>query len=161
MEYLIAEVARNLMNQKNIWNQILVKIEFPYEKTSAQKAIKSQQKTFSLVLWTQREIHDTSNGHIEIDDRMRSILGYPGRGERVVTMLKSVTITTHQKSTTLEGPTKRVTCTFFGHWNSRYKYKGSPIGEFSYPGHRIKRYCEALLSQNIGYFASKTCTKVL
>ena len=96
------------------------------------------------------DIHDTSNGHIEIDDRRRSILGYHGRGERVVTMLKSVTITTQQKSTTLEGPTKKITCTFFGHRNSRNKYKGSPIREFSYPGHRIKGYCEAILSQNIG-----------
>ena len=55
------------------------------------------------------DTNDTSNGHIEIDDRMRSILGYPGRGERVVTILKSVTITTHQKSTKLEGSTKKVT----------------------------------------------------
>ena len=38
------------------------------------------------------DIHDTSNGHIEIDNRMRSIHDHP-RGERVVTMLKSVTIT--------------------------------------------------------------------
>ena len=59
------------------------------------------------------DIHDTSNGHIEIDDRMGSILGYPGRGERLVTMLKSVTITTHHKSTTLEGDTKKITCAFF------------------------------------------------
>ena len=97
------------------------------------------------------DIHDTSNGHIEIDDRMRPIHDYPRGGERVVTMLKSVTITTHQKSTTLEGHTKKVTCTFFGHWNSRDKYRVSPIREFPYPGHRINGYCEALLSQNVGY----------
>ena len=91
---------------------------------------------------------------------MRSIHDHP-RGERVVTMLKSVTITTHQKSTTLEGHTKKVTCTYFAHWNSRDKYKGSPIREFSYPGHRLNGYCEALLTQNIGYIVSKACSKVL
>ena len=106
------------------------------------------------------DTHDTSNGHIEINDRMRPIYDYPrGVGERVVTMLKSVTITT-RKSATLEGHTKKITCTFFGHWNSRDKYKVSPIREFLYPGHRINGYCEALLSQIIGYFVSKTCTKV-
>ena len=73
-----------------------------------------------------------------------------GLGERVVTMLKSVTITT-QKSTTLERHTKKITCIFFGHWNSRDKYRVSPIREFPYPGHRLNRYCEALLSQNVGY----------
>ena len=97
------------------------------------------------------DIHDTSDGHIEIDDRMRPIHDYLG-GERVVTMLISVTINTHQKSTTLEGHIKKVTCTFFGHWNSRDKYKVSPIGEIPYPRDRINGYYEALLFQNISYF---------
>ena len=61
-------------------------------------------------------------------------------------MLKSVTITT-QKSTTLEEHTKKITCTFFDHWNSRDKCKVSPVREFTYPGHRINGYCEVLLSQ--------------
>ena len=69
-------------------------------------------------------------------------------------------ITTQRKSTTVEGHTKKVTCTFFEHWNSRDKYKVSRIREFLYPGHHINGYCEALLSKNIGYFVSKTCTKV-
>ena len=107
------------------------------------------------------DIHDTSNGHIEIDDRMTSIHDYPGGRRRVVTIWKSVTITTQQKSTTLEGHTKNVTCIFLGHWDSRDKYKGSPIVEFSYPGHRKNCYWKALLSQNICYFVSKPCTKVL
>ena len=100
------------------------------------------------------DIHDTSNGHIEVDDRMRQIHDYSRGIERVVTMLKSVTMTTHQKSTTLEGHTKKVTCTLFGQWNGRYKYKVSPITEFSYPGHRINGYCEAFISKNIAYFVS-------
>ena len=105
------------------------------------------------------DIHDTSNGHIEIDDRMTSIHDYPGGRRRVVTIWKSVTITTHQKSTTLEGHTKKVTCTFFDHWNSREKYKVFPIREFSYPGDQINGYCKALLSKNIAYFVSKTYTR--
>ena len=40
------------------------------------------------------DIHDTNNGHIEIDDRMKPMHDYP-RGERVVTILNSVTITTY------------------------------------------------------------------
>ena len=92
---------------------------------------------------------------------MRPIHDYPRGGERVVTILNSVTITTHQKSTTLEGHTKKVTCTFFDHWNSRERYKVFPKREFSYPGHQINGYCKALLSKNIAYFVSKTYTKVL
>ena len=72
------------------------------------------------------DIHDTSNEHIEIDDRKRSIHDYPRGWEQEVTILNSVTSTTHQKSTTLEGHTKKVTCTFFGHWNSRDEYKVFP-----------------------------------
>ena len=89
------------------------------------------------------DIHDTTNGHIEIDNRMMPFTIIRRWGEGVVTMLKSVTITTDQKSTTLEGHTKKVTCTLFGQWNSRDKYKVSPITEFSYPGHRINPYSEA------------------
>ena len=46
-----------------------------------------------------------------------------GRGERVVTILNSLTITTHQKSTKLEGHTKKVTCIFFCQRNCKDKYK--------------------------------------
>ena len=68
------------------------------------------------------DIHDTSNGHIEIDDRMRPIHDILRGGVvRVGPMLKSVIITTHQKSTTLEGETKKVICTFFCRWNSTDK----------------------------------------
>ena len=53
------------------------------------------------LILTNVDIHGTSNEHIEIDNRMRPLHDYPGGGERVVTMLNSVTITTQQKSKTL------------------------------------------------------------
>ena len=68
------------------------------------------------------DIHDTRNGYIEIVDRMRPIHDYLGSGgERVVPLLKSVTITIQQKSTTLEGGPKKLLVHFFSHWNSRDK----------------------------------------
>ena len=58
------------------------------------------------------DINYTSNGHIEIDDMMRPMHdNLRSAGERVVPMLKSVTITTH-KSTTLEGYPKNYLCIF-------------------------------------------------
>ena len=106
------------------------------------------------------DIHDTSNGHIEIDDRMRPIHDYPGGGAGSHNVEFSYN---HYpaKVKSIVAHTKKVTCTFCGHWNSREKYKVSPMREFSYPGHRINSYYKALLPQNIGYFESNTCTKVL
>ena len=71
------------------------------------------------------DIYDRNNGHIEIEYRMKPMHDYPrgGRRQSVITILNSVTITTHQKSTTLVGNTKKVTCIFFAHWNCSGKYK--------------------------------------
>ena len=71
------------------------------------------------------DIYDRNNGHIEIEYRMKPMHDYSrgGRRQSVITILNSVTITTHQKSTTVEGNTKKVTCIFFAHWNCSDKYK--------------------------------------
>ena len=56
MEYLITELARNLMNQKNIWIQILVKKYISILENISTERHKKLTKDIPLVLWTQREV---------------------------------------------------------------------------------------------------------